>query len=728
MTGFAPEWMETVPVPRVGEPGDIHYIVVNNERALRWISSVGAIEVHPFLHTAEDLNRPTAVIFDLDPGEGADLLAACTVAIAIREFLESYHLECFPKVSGAKGIQVYLPLNSEASYAQTEAFARKLAETLARQMPQLIVADMAKLHRRRKVLIDWSQNSPYKTTVAAYSLRATSQLPYVSMPLTWDEVNHHLATRDMSGLYFTVEQAVRRTQLSGDLFEPVLRLRQELPPKLLREWQIESLASITTSIRISRSKTQSARPRSSGQGGRKRFAIRYDGKCFELNLHFEPIVKQWRMQKLLEQESTSAQETGEQEAEYLSQSSRQWWDFGVYELVEGSYDKRGLLLFFSGKRLQGAWSLSSPLNARGEWVFASAGGRIQQSTEHDREQPPIHGRSASVIGKPVAASATTADLSSVPMAEPQFVAPMECDEVQCPEQLPSNRSDWLYEIKWDGHRAIAVKRGGMVGLYTRNGKAPTCRHSHIVEALQNSNLPDCTLDGELVAFDENRVPRFQLLQNSYRNDAPVVYVLFDIVNYQSRDVTGLPLEERKRLLRNVSSDLPPQRVALSEAIEAELGDFLELVRSNELEGVVAKRRDSIYRSGKVSTAWVKYWIGQQTEFVIGGYLREKDPLFDALIAGEYVNGKLVYREKVRHGFTHADKLRLLDMLQPLRIPQCPFSNLPQSKRRGALDTEQMQNCIWAKPQIWCLLRYKERTAAGELREHGLFRGIVEVAA
>src|SRR5207302_8928254 len=147
-----------------------------------------ALELHPFLHRVPNLDQPTAVVFDFDPGPGADMLTCIRAAVLVRELLSELNLRCFPKVSGSKGLQVYVPLNTDASYSVTQPFAKAVAELMAQRHPALIVAKMAKNLRMKKVFIEWSQNSDFKTTVSVYSSRAKSDRPYVSVPVTWDEL------------------------------------------------------------------------------------------------------------------------------------------------------------------------------------------------------------------------------------------------------------------------------------------------------------------------------------------------------------------------------------------------------------------------------------------------------------------------------------------------------------------------------------------------------------
>lgn len=170
---FTPEWVKRFPVHRRRGGPDIQYILINDVATLAWCANLANLEIHPFLHRAPRPDVPTAVVFDLDPGEGMDVLRCGEVALLLRQALAGIDLEVFPKVSGSKGLQLYVPLNTAVTYEQTQPFARVVAQTLERIYPRLVVADMAKARRVGKIFIDWSQNSDYKTTVAVYSLRAT---------------------------------------------------------------------------------------------------------------------------------------------------------------------------------------------------------------------------------------------------------------------------------------------------------------------------------------------------------------------------------------------------------------------------------------------------------------------------------------------------------------------------------------------------------------------------
>jgi bifunctional non-homologous end joining protein LigD len=214
-----PEWVATARV------GDIDYVLANDEPTLVWLANLADLELHTSLALASDPARPTLVAFDLDPGPPATIVECCRVADLLRGMFEGLGLQCFAKTSGSKGMQVYLPVNSQATFAQTKAFAKTVAELLAREEPGLVVARQTKSARQGKVLVDWGQNDDAKTTVNAYSLRAMAR-PTVSTPVTWDEVR---ATRQAEDLTFEAADVLRRVEEQGDLFAPVLSLVQTLP-------------------------------------------------------------------------------------------------------------------------------------------------------------------------------------------------------------------------------------------------------------------------------------------------------------------------------------------------------------------------------------------------------------------------------------------------------------------------------------------------------------------
>lgn len=223
-----PDWVHTSSVWSEGRARDIHYCVIEDLPALIWTANLADLELHTFLSTVTDLDRPTALVFDLDPGAPAGIIECARVALLIKQRLETLSLSTFVKSSGSKGLQVYAPLNTAVSYDKTKTFARALADALAREHPGLVVTNMKRSLREGKVLIDWSQNDAHKTTVCVYSLRARAR-PTVSTPLRWTEVRKAVSARDPALLSFEQDRLLKRVRRTGDLFAPLLTETQTLP-------------------------------------------------------------------------------------------------------------------------------------------------------------------------------------------------------------------------------------------------------------------------------------------------------------------------------------------------------------------------------------------------------------------------------------------------------------------------------------------------------------------
>jgi len=223
-----PLWLKTAPVWSDTRSGEIDYCLLNDRPSLVWAANLASLELHPFLHRAPRLDRPESVVFDLDPGPPATIVECCVVALTLRKLLATLDLECLAKTSGSKGLQIYVPLNTPTTYAKTKPFAQHVAERIRELAPETIVTQMRRALRPGKVFIDWSQNDPHKTTVSVYSLRARPT-PTVSTPVTWIEVQKCVRTRAPQTLTFDSAAVLQRVKKRGDLFAPMLTLRQRLP-------------------------------------------------------------------------------------------------------------------------------------------------------------------------------------------------------------------------------------------------------------------------------------------------------------------------------------------------------------------------------------------------------------------------------------------------------------------------------------------------------------------
>jgi bifunctional non-homologous end joining protein LigD len=222
-----PEWVRTAPIYSGSNRRTIDFCLCDDLPTLVWLANLADLEMHTSLALAEDDARPTVLAFDLDPGPPATIVECAEVALELRAIFAHIGMEAFPKTSGSKGMQVYVPLNTPAAYPQTREFAHGLAQLLERRRPELVVSEMKKSVRGGKVFVDWSQNARHKTTVCVYSLRAKER-PTVSTPLTWDEVEEAAGPEDLT---FEAHEVLERVEEHGDLFAPVVELVQR-PPDL----------------------------------------------------------------------------------------------------------------------------------------------------------------------------------------------------------------------------------------------------------------------------------------------------------------------------------------------------------------------------------------------------------------------------------------------------------------------------------------------------------------
>jgi bifunctional non-homologous end joining protein LigD len=282
-------------------------------------------------------------------------------------------------------------------------------------------------------------------------------------------------------------------------------------------------------------------------------------------------------------------------------------------------------------------------------------------------------------------------------------------------RLPEG-AQWLYELKLDGYRAIAFKSGGKVRLRSRNDKDFTARYPLIAEAL--SALPDDTvIDGEVVALDETGKPSFNLLQNDGSSKASLLYYVFDVLILVGREVMHEPLSVRRELLQREIMPKLREPVRESAILDASLPDLITAVKAQDLEGLVAKRRDSRYEPGKRSGAWAKMRVNQAQEFVIGGYT-VGGRTFDALVFGYYNGARLMYVARTRNGFTPSSRDALFRKFKGLEIAQCPFANLPKARsgRWGeGLTAEKMKDCVWLRPLLVGRFEFLEWTPDNHLR-------------
>jgi bifunctional non-homologous end joining protein LigD len=284
---------------------------------------------------------------------------------------------------------------------------------------------------------------------------------------------------------------------------------------------------------------------------------------------------------------------------------------------------------------------------------------------------------------------------------------MECALVS---ELPEG-PNWTYEVKLDGYRAIGVKSSRETILYSRNHKNFNKRFPQITKALDD--LPaDTVIDGEVVALDESGRPDFHRLQHVTAEASRIHYFVFDFLVLKGRDLTSLPLTERRKLLKSIK--FPSGRIRISEQFDISAADIVSAVRQQGLEGVVAKRKTSVYEAGKRTGSWAKFRINRGQEFVVGGFMPGVHGL-DSVIVGHYRGKDLIYVARVRNGFVPATRRIVYAKLKPLVLDKCPFVNLPETGRA---------RCVWVRPKLVAVVEFLEWTEADRLR-HSKFVALRE---
>ncbi len=225
---YRPDWVATSRVDSSKRENGLHYCVVENKPTLAWLANLAAIEFHTLLSKGDDVARPTYVVFDLDPGAPADMLDCIRIGFRLKDMMAGFGLDCFAKTSGGKGLHVYVPLNTPVTFDQTKAFAHAVARVLEKDDPKSVISAMKKNLRGGKVFVDWSQNDEHKTTCCVYSLRARER-PTVSTPVTWNELSAAAKKKNADALVFEAPDVLKRVKKLGDLFAPVLKMKQKLP-------------------------------------------------------------------------------------------------------------------------------------------------------------------------------------------------------------------------------------------------------------------------------------------------------------------------------------------------------------------------------------------------------------------------------------------------------------------------------------------------------------------
>lgn len=438
-----PGWIKTAVIGHRHREGVIRYILLNDLPSLVWSANMANLELHTFLGRVPRVGCPTMIVFDLDPGPPAGILECAQVALWLKEIFASIHLECFAKSSGSKGIQVYIPLNTSTNYETTRMFAETTALLLAHQHPDLVVATMAKDIRTGKVFIDWSQNAEHKTTVNVYSLRAQWETPSISTPLVWSEMEVALKKGDANHLYFEPEAVLRRVEKFGDLFEPLLKMKQKLP----KEYQVPTrkrggLKKKKTRVAAKGDHSMDAylakrdfdqtkepppsrkKKRTKKKTGDLMFVIqkhRARRLHYDFRLEMEGALRSWAVPNGIpfqigdKKLSVHVEDHPMDYAEFegvipegnYGAGTVMVWDIGTYQVLHGedpveAYRKGKISLALHGKKLNGEWTLvktRSRNETQESWLMLKKGENVRPVSAKQDDRSVLSGRTMKQIAK-----------------------------------------------------------------------------------------------------------------------------------------------------------------------------------------------------------------------------------------------------------------------------------------------------------------------------------------
>ncbi len=709
----APTW---VPTGRITHKSHSNtYPLANNAAVLAWFAQLAALEIHvpQWRFGVNGVPRnPDRLVIDLDPGPGAGLAECAEVARTVREIFADMELHPVPVTSGSKGIHLYVPLDGRMTTEQASGLARQLAVGLEESLPELVVASQQKTLREGKVLVDWSQNNGAKTTICPYSLRGRSR-PTVAAPRTWEE----LEDPDLAQLEY--EEVLERVAAGID-------------PIAEQGWAFDQAPGGHDKLTRYREKRDAERtPEPVPAASSKRSTVASDSSPsfviqehharrlhWDFRLERDGVLVSWAVPKgptLTPEPHRLAVQTEDHPLEYGSFEgvipSGEYgggtvtiWDAGSYDLEKWREDE--IIVVLHGRRNGGLGGVPR------RYVLVRTSGEGEKSSWlliFTKDQPsagPAAG--ASPVEPPVGAAQAPVELPAPMLAT--LGTPGELDDGEA----------WALEPKWDGVRAICRVADGRVRVVSRNGIDVTQRYPELAE-LADAVLADAaTLDGEIVALDRQGRPSFSLLQQRMNTDlrraprlresVPVTLMLFDVlaltVDGAERSLLRTPYRSRREILAAAVRET--DRIRVPDAFEGDLAAALAQSRERHLEGVVAKRMESVYLPGRRSGQWIKFKHRRhQAVVVVGWRVGDDGRLRSLLVALPGEDGELHYVGRVGSGIPPSELAELERKLERIERKTPPVSDVPQSEQRDAR---------WVSPKLIGEVGYAKLTPQGRLRE------------
>ncbi len=678
------------------------YPLVNDLATLIWLAQIASLELHvpqwQFGRTGIRKN-PDRLVLDLDPGPGAGLAECAEVARLARTILEGMGLTPMPVTSGSKGIHLYAALDGAQTSDQVSAVAHELARALEADHPDLIVSDMKKALRDGKVLVDWSQNNGAKTTITPYSLRGRAQ-PMVAAPRTWEELEDPALT------HLDYRAVIERVERQGDLIESLtaghLASLEPTPERMAGFIAIQAGGPDDRLATYRRMRDQSktpepvpaeAPPPTNGNS----FVIQEHHARrlhYDFRLEHDGVLVSWAIPKGVPTDPGQNHLAVQTEDHPLAYGAFEGiipagqygagevtiWDRGTYDLEKWRDGKEVIATLHGEKHGSHRYALIHTGGRDGgenNWLI-----HLMKPTD---EQPPRTSRADSrrkVLGgtRPVRRGPERG-------RSPMLASPGSNADL-------GDGSRWAFEMKWDGVRVIAEVEHGRVRLLSRNGIDVTSTYPELA-ALPGALRSDAVLDGEVVAFNAAGRPDFGVLQTRMKLTkpkdvepamarTPVQFMVFDVLDLDGDDLTGLPWEERRERLE--AAVQPSGAIQLPPVFDGDVEAALRTSRSLGLEGVMAKRRDAPYLPGTRARTWIKLKHHLTQEVVVGGWRPgsgARSHHVGSLLVGIPDGDGLRYVGRVGSGFTDKQLDELAGTLRRLERKTSPFLELPAADAADA---------------------------------------------
>ncbi|MGX1701714.1 ATP-dependent DNA ligase [Microbacterium sp. NPDC055357] len=749
----APSWVARRPIEHSGGAKD--YPLVGDVPTLVYLAQVASLELHvPQWRFAPDGGRGDAdrLVLDLDPGPGVGLAECALVAGWARGILTGMGLEPYPVTSGSKGIHLYAALPAGQSTEAASALARELARAIEADQPELVVSSMKKSERSGKVLIDWSQNNGAKTTIAPYSLRGRPH-PTVAAPRTWEELD------DPDLRHLSFDEVLERMAGIGD---PMDALGFHAGAREAEHGPLSAYISKRTAGRTP--EPVPANPLGETPDTDMPVFVIQEHHASRLHWDFrlerDGVLVSWAVPRGVPhsyRRNSLAIMTEDHPMDYASFEGTipageygggtvTIWDEGRYELEKWRDDE--IIATLQGRpggplgRVRLALIRTEGEGEKSSWLLhrmkTDAAGRpqpdatpVSPSRQGDEDEPPR------MPGRPAPASASASASASEQEQEPpatDTVWPPPPNDLRPMHSAPATpgiaraaASRWgaWVEVKWDGIRAVGVRDDNGLRLVARSGNDMTHRYPELTAVDDGLGGARTVVDGELVALEPDGRPSFPLLQTRMNLErsgdiarearrTPVRYYLFDVLVHEGRDVTRLPLRERRGILETLAAQAIPA-IAVPPVFD-DVDAALDASEQLRLEGIVVKDPASTYRRGIRSESWLKIKLTQTQEVVIAGIRPGKGGragTFGSLLLGIPGADGLQYAGRVGTGFSDAALAHLLRVLTPLRTDENPLTGVPPADARDAL---------WVRPELVGEVEYGEFTPGGILR-HPRWRGL-----